>query len=83
MKLTIEVPQLEDLPKGQFTPEQAQKVREAIAAQCYGEGFISEKQACDLTDLNRREFQDILSFHGSSVSLSDDPEIIKNEFNQK
>ncbi|GEM_PF-1870132 len=82
MKFTIEVPEIEKRPKGVLSPGQAKELTEAIFAKLYDEGLFSEKQACDLAGLTRREFGEVLSRHDSG-SLRYSPKNLNIELQQK
>jgi hypothetical protein len=84
MKLTIELPNIDadELSKTELTTVQIQKAKEAVAAHLYGNGIFSEKEACDLAGLTRRDFENMLPDYGFSILLST-PENIAIETNQK
>lgn len=75
MKITI------DLPDTALPAEKdPQFYKEALVAALYNAGKVSSKEACEILNLSRREFEELLPRFGSSI-MPDDDETIAAELN--
>lgn len=64
MQVTLEVPDeigLDEL-----------EARQVLVAALYGQGRLSEKEACDVLNTSRREFQDLLEKYGVPYMTADE-----------
>jgi predicted HTH domain antitoxin len=64
MQVTFEVPDEIDLDE--------LEARQVLIAALYGQGRLSEKEACDVLNTSRREFQDLLEEYGVPYMTADD-----------
>lgn len=76
MKLSIDLPDTEKLTKLGST-----YLKEILASTLYHTGDLSEKDACDIVGMTRREFEELLPKFGFSI-LSDTDENIQIELQQ-
>ncbi len=73
MTLTIELPDIEPLNRLKTTT-----LREGLIALLYSTGLLSSFEACQILQLDRREFEELLPRFGLSI-LADTPENIAIE----
>jgi predicted HTH domain antitoxin len=72
MKITLELPDIPDVNH--------QYINEALIALLYVQGKLSQSQACQLLNLNRRAFEEMLPKYGFSI-LVDSEDNINVELN--
>ncbi|MBO3459534.1 UPF0175 family protein [Aetokthonos hydrillicola Thurmond2011] len=70
MKITVELPDIPDVDR--------RYINEAIVAILYTQGKLSQSQACQVLNLNRRAFEEMLPNYGFSI-LVDSTDNINNE----
>lgn len=59
MKITVELPDLPDVDR--------RYINEALVAILYSQGKLSEFQACQVLNINRRAFEEMLPNYGFSI----------------
>lgn len=64
MQVTFEFPDELDLDE--------REARQVFVAALYGQRQLSEKEACDVLDTSRREFQDMLEEYGIPYMTADE-----------
>lgn len=72
MKITVELPDLPDVDR--------RYINEALVAILYSQGKLSESQACQVLNINRRAFEEMLPNYGFSI-LVDSLDNINIELN--
>ncbi|ACK73903.1 conserved hypothetical protein (plasmid) [Gloeothece citriformis PCC 7424] len=59
MKITLDLPDIPDVDQ--------QYINEALVAVLYVQGKLSQSQACQILNLNRRAFEEMLPNYGFSI----------------
>jgi hypothetical protein len=70
MKITVELPDIPDVDR--------RYINEALVSILYNQGKLSQSQACQVLNLNRRAFEEMLPNYGFSI-LVDSTDNINNE----
>lgn len=70
MKITVELPDIPDVDR--------RYINEALVAILYTQGKLSQFQACQVLNINRRAFEEMLPNYGFSI-LVDSTDNINNE----
>lgn len=72
MKITLELPDIPEV-NGRY-------VNEALISILYSQGKLSQAEACQILNLTRRDFEEMLPNYGFSI-LVDNSDNIDNELN--